>query len=57
VHLVYTVEDSFAVVLGVNEGREPGAELGIDPLHLSLCLFEGDHGERVARVWKSSMTI
>jgi hypothetical protein len=29
-HLFYTVEDAFDVVFGVNEGREPGAELGID---------------------------
>ena len=32
VHLFYTVEDAFDVVFRVNEGREPGAELGIDPL-------------------------
>src|SRR5215208_7921804 len=140
VYLFYTVEDTFDVVFGVNEGREPGAELGIDPLQdravisghlleeshdegvtvlggilverdvvlqslsdrdpwfpydpgqrgvrglpsqqegrytplgrsnhlrrhvevvgdpdtLSLCLFKGDHGERVARAWKPSMMI
>src|SRR5215216_3641214 len=134
------VEDALDVLFGVNEGREPGAEFGIDPLQnpavisgdlfkeshdegvtvlgsllverdvvlqslpdrdpgfpynpgqrcvrglpsqqegrytplgrsnhlrrhvevvgdpdtLSLCLFKGDHGERVARAWKPSMTI